>query len=71
MIVLSSLLKKIKIFRLNKFKLISNLTNKKIIALGGISKLNLKKLNLVKQIGFAGISFLSKKKAPKRALLIF
>ena len=58
MIVLSSLFKKNKNFLgLNKFKLISNLTNKKIIALGGISKLNLKKLNLVKQIGFAGISF--------------
>ncbi len=58
MIVLSSLFKKNKNFLgLNKFKLISNLTNKKIIALGGISKLNLNKLNLVKQNGFAGISF--------------
>ena len=58
MIVLSSLFKENKNFLgFNKFKLISNLTNKKIIALGGISKLNLKKLNLVNHIGFAGISF--------------
>ncbi len=58
MIVLSSIFKKNKNFLgLNKFKLISNLTNKKIIALGGISRLNLKKLNLVKHVGFAGISF--------------
>ena len=58
MIVLSSLFKENKNFLgLYKFKLISNLTNKKIIALGGISKLNLKKLNLVNHIGFAGISF--------------
>ena len=58
MIVLSSIFKKNKNFLgLNKFKLISNLTNKKIIALGGVSKLNLKKLNLINYSGFAGISF--------------
>ena len=58
MIVLSSLFKKNKNFLgLNKFKLISNLTNKKIIALGGVSKMNFKKLNLINHNGFAGISF--------------
>ena len=58
MIVLSSIFKKNKNFLgLNKFKLISNLTNKKIIALGGISEHNLKKLNLINHSGFAGISF--------------
>ena len=42
---------------LYRFKLLSNLTEKKIIALGGISKKNLKKLNLTNFFGFAGISF--------------
>ena len=40
-----------------KFNLLSLLTNKKIIALGGISKKNLKELNLINCFGFAGISF--------------
>ncbi len=51
---------------LNKFKLLTNLTNKKIIALGGISNKNLKLLNLTNCIGFAGISFFQKKTAPYR-----
>ena len=42
---------------LNKFKIISNYTKKNIVALGGISKKNLKKLNLVNISGFAGISY--------------
>ena len=55
---LSSIFKKNKNYLgLNKFKLLANLTNKKIIALGGISKKNLKKLNLIKCDGFAGISY--------------
>ena len=33
------------------------LTQKKIVALGGISKNNLEKLNLINCFGFAGISF--------------
>ena len=49
---------------INKFKLLSNLTNKKVIALGGISKKNLKKLKLIDSFGFAGISFFQKKTAP-------
>ena len=32
-------------------------TKSKIIALGGINHLNLKKLNLVRSYGFAGISY--------------
>ena len=51
---------------LNRFKLLANLTKKKVIALGGISNKNLKKLNLVNCIGFAGISFFQKKTAPVR-----
>ena len=64
---LSSIFKKNKNYLgLNKFKLLKNLTNKKIIALGGVSNENLKKLSLVKCDGFGGISFFQKKTAPKR-----
>ena len=67
---LSSIFKKNKNYLgLNKFKLLKNLTNKKIIALGGVSNENLKKLNLVKCEGFAGISFFQKKTAPKKGPL--
>ena len=57
-IFLSSLFKKNKNFLgINKFKLFSKLSNKKIVALGGISKKNKKKLLLVGQSDFAGISY--------------
>ena len=42
---------------INKFKLISKLTQKKVIALGGISKKNIKKLKLLNSGEFAGISY--------------
>ena len=48
---------------INRFNLISKLTNKKIIALGGINKKNLKQIKLTSASGFAGISYF-KKKAP-------
>ena len=55
---LSSLFKKNKNYLgINRFKLLSRLTNKKIIALGGISSTNLTKLKLLNCIGFAGISY--------------
>ena len=64
---LSSIFKKNKNYLgLNKFKLLKNLTNKKIIALGGVSNENLKKLSLIKCDGFAGISFFQKKRPLKR-----
>ena len=57
-IFLSSLFKKNKNYLgLNKFKLLSKLTKKKIVALGGISKQNLKSLQLLNRPEFAGISF--------------
>ena len=57
-IFLSSLFKKNKNYLgINKFKLLSNLTNKKIVALGGISNKNLNKLKLINLNGFAGISY--------------
>jgi len=58
MIFLSSVFKKNKNYLgINRFKLLSKLTNKKIVALGGISNFNLKKLKLTNCSGFAGISF--------------
>ena len=66
-IFISSLFKKNRNFLgINKYKLLANLTKKKVIALGGISKNNIKKLKLLKHSNFAGISFFEKKKAPKR-----
>ena len=57
-IFLSSIFKKNKNYLgINKFKLLSKLTHLKIIALGGISSTNLKKLKLLNCYGFAGISF--------------
>ena len=57
-IFLSSLFKKNKNYLgINKFKLLSQLTRKKIVALGGISKTNLKKLGLLNTSDFAGISY--------------
>ena len=57
-IFLSSLFKKNNNFLgLNKFKIFSNYTKKNIIALGGISKKNIRKLNLLNIMGFAGISY--------------
>ncbi len=57
-IFLSSLFKKNKNYLgINKFKLLQKLTNKKAVVLGGISRTNLKKLNLINCIGFSGISY--------------
>ena len=57
-IFISSLFKKNNNFLgINKFKLISNYSKKNIVALGGISKKNIKKLRLLNISGFAGISF--------------
>tara|TARA_Y100000590_G_scaffold468624_1_gene652192 strand:- start:944 stop:1498 length:555 start_codon:yes stop_codon:yes gene_type:complete len=62
LIFLSSIFKKNKNFLgLNKFKIISKFSKKKIIALGGISKSNIKLLKLTNCYGFAGISFLKKR----------
>jgi len=55
---LSSVFKKNKNYLgFNRFKLLSKFTKKKIVALGGISKKNLKKVKLLKCFGFAGISY--------------
>ena len=57
-IFLSSLFKKNNNFLgMNKFKLISKLTKKKVVALGGISKDNINKLKMLNNSEFAGISY--------------
>ena len=57
-IFLSSLFKKNKnLLGINKFKLLSKLTKKDIVVLGGISIENKKKLKLLDYYGFAGISY--------------
>ncbi len=57
-IFLSSLFKKNKNYLgINRFKILSKLTSKDIVVLGGISEKNLKKLNLLNQSRFAGISY--------------
>ena len=57
-IFISSIFKKNKNhLGINKFKLISNFSKKKIVALGGISKQNIKSLLLTNSIGYAGISY--------------
>ena len=57
-IFISSLFKKNKNYLgINKFKLISNYTKKKVVVLGGVSQNNLNKLKLINSSEFAGISY--------------
>ena len=57
-IFLSSFFKKnINFLGLYRFKLLSDLTDRKIVALGGISKKNLKLLRVLNTKDFAGISY--------------
>ena len=57
-IFLSSLFKKNKNFLgIIKFRLLSKLTNRKIVVLGGVTKENVKKLKILDQSECAGISY--------------
>ena len=57
-VFISSIFKKNKNYLgINKFKLISKLTSKKIVALGGINKNNIIKLKVLNTSEFAGISY--------------
>ena len=57
-IFLSSLFKKNKNYLgINKFRCLSNLTKNKVVVLGGITKKNIKLLNLLNNFEFAGISY--------------
>ncbi len=68
LIFLSSIFKKNKNYLgLYKFINLKKLTNKNVIALGGINRKNVNKIYLTNCFGFAGISFfrlINKKKAP-------
>jgi len=60
-IFIASLFKRKKTYLgFNKFKLLTKLTKKKIIALGGINKNNLKKINLLNIYGYSGINLFNK-----------
>ena len=64
-IFISSLFKKNKNYLgINRFKILKKCTKKNVVALGGISKSNIKKLKLVNVSSFAGISYFKKKKGP-------
>ncbi len=57
-IFISSLFKKNSNYLgLNKFKILNTYTKKKVVALGGMSKKNIKKIKLIGISGFAGISY--------------
>ncbi len=64
-IFLSSLFKKNKNYLgINKFKILKKHTKKNIVALGGISKNNIKKIKLINISSIAGISYFEQKKGP-------
>ena len=47
-----------------KFKILKKLTKRKVLALGGISRINKKKVKLLDCYGFSGISYFEQKKGP-------
>ena len=64
-IFLSSIFKRNKNYLgLNKFRVLKKFTSKEVVALGGISKKNIKKIQLTNISNIAGISYFSKKKGP-------
>ena len=64
-IFISSIFKKNKNYLgLNQFKILSKNTKKKIVALGGISKKNIKQIKLTNASSIAGISYFEQKKGP-------
>ena len=64
-IFVSSLFKQNKNYLgINRFKLLSCLSCKPLVALGGLSNNNVQKLSLTCCFGFAGISFFEQKKGP-------
>ena len=63
LIFIASLFNKKKTYLgLNRFMILTKLTKKKIIALGGINNKNIKKLNLLNIYGYSGISLFNPKK---------
>ena len=67
-IFISSVFKKNKNYLgFNKFNILKKQTKQKVIALGGISKFNLKRLKILNCYGFCGISYFKKKGPISRA----
>ncbi len=54
--------KKVNYLGIYRFNYLSKLTDRKIIALGGINEINIKKLRFLKCNGYASISYLKNKK---------
>ena len=54
--------KKVNYLGIYRFNYLSKLTNRKIIALGGINEINIKKLRFLKCNGYASITYLKNKK---------
>jgi|TARA_B110000914_G_scaffold206667_1_gene202712 thiamine-phosphate pyrophosphorylase len=54
-----------------RFNTLAHTTIKKVVALGGIDDQNIKKLNILKANGFAGISYFKKKRPCKGPLKYF
>ena len=64
-IFISSIFKKKNTYLgINKLKNLSKHTLKKLIALGGVNKKNIKKIKLLNVYGFAAINYFQKKTAP-------
>jgi len=59
-----------KYLNLHKFNYLSNLNKTNILALGGITENNIKKLRLLSVAGFGGIGYFKKKPASKRPVFI-
>ena len=65
LVFISSIFKKNKNYLgIYKFKLLNNLTKKKVVALGGISSGNKQKIKMLGCYGFSGISYFEQKKGP-------
>ena len=60
---LFKIIKSNKFLGISKFNILACSANTHIIALGGINKLNIKKLAMLNVIGFSGISYFQKKTA--------
>ena len=60
---LFKVIKSNKFLGISKFNILACSTSAQVIALGGIAKLNIKKLSMLNVIGFSGISYFQKKTA--------
>ena len=61
--LLFNIIKSSNFLGISKFNILASSTNRQIVALGGINKLNIKKLGMLNVVGFSGISYFQKKTA--------